>query len=289
MTDYDLHGGASGLTLAQDLPRIFGHRVPCIILTGDITTATLKVIAGSACHHVTKPVKPQVLLDLVSGLMLAARSEAAARTVAPSGADRTTVHVVDDDPMICEAMRRLFEAEGWGVATYASAEDFLAAPRPGGSACLLLDNVLPGMSGLELVAKLRSKHSLLPAVMLTGHGDATVAVAALKAGASDLIEKPASAADLLASVRRALAAAKDSQAQAEARKAAREKFSSLTPRERDVLFEVLDGAPNKIIAADLGINQRTVENHRAAVMRKTGAGSLPALIRLALAADVKRD
>jgi len=288
LTDFDLHGGASGLTLAQDLPRILGRPAPCIILTGDITTETLKAISGSACHYVTKPVKPDVLLDLVSDLMHAARSEAAARCDQSSVQTGTAVHVIDDDPMICEAMRRLFEAEGWSVATWPSAEEFLAAPRPEGAACLLVDNILPGMTGLDLVAQLRAEDSLLPAVMLTGHGDAALAVAALKAGVSDLIEKPASAADLLASVRRAIESAKDSHAQSEARKAAQERFSRLTPRERDVLFEVLGGSPNKIIAADLGINQRTVENHRAAVMRKTGAGSLPALIRLALAADVRR-
>jgi two-component system CheB/CheR fusion protein len=286
LTDFDLQGGANGLTLAQDLPKILGRPLPSVILTGDITSSTLKAISGSACRHVTKPVKPGVLLELVSAQMGAAR--AGAKGVRTAGSTATAVHVIDDDPMICEAMRRLFEAEGWSVEAWTSAEAFLDAPRPNGAACLLVDNILPGMTGLDLVTQLRAEGCHLPAVMLTGHGDAALAVAAFKAGASDLIEKPASAAELLASVRHAIATAEDSLMQAAARQAAQEKFSTLTPRERDVLLEVLAGSPNKIIAVDLGINQRTVENHRAAVMRKTGAGSLPALIRLALAADVHR-
>lgn len=285
LTDFDLDGGTSGLRLAEDLPDVLGEAVPSIILTGDITTATLKSIAGSAHRQVTKPVMPEVLLAQISDLMQNSRST---RLTSSSPADPTvtTVHVIDDDPVIRETMRRLFEAEGWTVATYASAEDFLALPRPAGSACLLVDSVLPGMNGVALIAQLRSQKSFLPAVMLTGHGDAAMAVAAMKAGASDLIEKPASASDLLASVRQAMKAGRDGVPPDATRIAAEAHFQSLTKREREVLLKVLNGIPNKIIADDLGINQRTVENHRASVMRKTGAASLPALVRLALVARV---
>jgi two-component system CheB/CheR fusion protein len=151
---------------------------------------------------------------------------------------------------------------------------------------LLIDSVLPGMSGIELIRHLRAENSSLPAVVLTGHGDATTAVAALKAGASDLIEKPASAIQLLDSVRKAIGAAQDISLRANFRKTAQQQLSALTKREQEILARILEGAPNKIIAADLGINQRTVENHRASVMRKLGVASLPDLVRLALAADM---
>jgi len=288
LTDFDLHGRTSGLKLAQDLPDILGTTVPTVILTGDITTETLKSIAASPCHQVTKPVMPEVLLATISDLIHKARAEKI-RTEQSHGASRTTICVVDDDPVIREAMRRLFEAEGYMVTTYASAENFLAAPRPEGTACLLIDNLLPEMDGVTLVDRLRVEKTQIPIVMLTGHGDAALAVAAMKAGAADLIEKPASAADLLTSVRQAISVAKDGKegrAPGEARKAARRRFDDLTKREHEVMEQVLDGVPNKIIAAELGINQRTVENHRAAVMRKTGASSLPELVRLALLADV---
>jgi len=284
LTDFDLHGGTSGLTLARDLPDVLGDTVPTIILTGDISSETSQTIAGSAFRQVTKPVMPEVLLAQISYLMLTARATKA-ETADRAGNSGTTVHVIDDDPMIRATMRRLFEAEGWMVVTHSSAEEFLALPRPEGACCLLVDNLLPGMDGVALVALLRSEGSHLPAVMLTGHGDAAVAVAALKAGASDLIEKPAGAADLLDSVRHAIRTSEKGQALAQSLKAAQERFATLTAREREVLSRVLTGAPNKIIAHDLGINQRTVENHRAAVMRKTGATSLPELIRFALAAD----
>ena len=286
LTDFDLHGGTTGLQLAQDLPDVLGETVPTIILTGDITKATLKGIASSPYHHVMKPVMPEVLLAMISDLLQNTRS-ARPGTTRSLQATGMTVHVVDDDPMIRETLRRLFEAEGWKVVSYTSAEDFLSKPRPEGDACLLVDNLLPDMDGISFISLLRSQKSTLPVVMLTGHGDAAVATAALKAGASDLIEKPASAADLLSSVRHAIDLAQNDEAKTQSHKVARKPFAQLTAREREVLTLVLAGHPNKIIANELGINQRTVENHRAAVMRKTGAGSLPALVRLALAANIQ--
>ena len=284
LTDFDLRGGSSGLALAQDLRDVLGGTVPTIILTGDITTATRDTLAATPYLQVAKPVKPQVILARISDLMLKARTDAA-KAARGADASGTTVHVVDDDPMIRETMRRLFKAEGWGVATHASAEDFLAAPRPEGATCLLVDNVLPGMDGVALIALLRAENLSLPVVMLTGHGDATMAVRALKAGASDLIEKPASAAELLAAVRLALRKGEDLHPRHDLQQTARLRFASLTAREREVLARVLAGEPNKIIAAEMGLNQRTVENHRASVMRKTGSPSLPALVRLAFAAN----
>jgi two-component system, chemotaxis family, CheB/CheR fusion protein len=290
LTDYDLHGGRSGLKLSQDLPDILGQSVPTVILTGDITTETLKAISASPCHQVTKPVMPEVLLATISDLMRKARVEKNRNEHSPRQSG-TAIHVIDDDPVIREAMRRLFEAENYIVTTYPSAEDFLDAPRPEGAACVLIDNLLPEMDGVTLIDRLRVEKTRLPTVMLTGYGDAAIAVAAMKAGAADLIEKPASAAELLASVRNAIASAKygkEEGARGKTRDAARLRFNTLTKREREVMAMVLEGAPNKIIAADMGINQRTVENHRAAVMRKTRAASLPELVRLALLADVHK-
>lgn len=284
LTDLDLRGNTSGLMLANALPEILGHPVPTIILTGDITLATLKTLGASEYSQVVKPVKPDVLAKMISDRMRSART-ARARTDRHAEAAKVTVHVIDDDKMIRDITRRLFEAEGWGVVGYATAEEFLQAPRPQGDACLLVDSLLPGKDGVALITQLRAERVQLPAVMLTGHGDAALAVAALKAGASDLLEKPVSAADLLAAIRSALKTGADTRPQTDQRKAAQNQLAELTVRERQVLTRVLAGEPNKNIAADLGINQRTVENHRASVMRKTGVKSLPALVRLALVAN----
>lgn len=279
LTDYDLDDDDDGLSLAQNLAELLGNDLPTIILTGDITTPTLQAIDAAGFAQVIKPVMPDELLGQISSLLTSTMG-----TKRPHNGQRdgiTTVHVVDDDLMVRETMRRLFEVEGWSVRTYASSEDLLASARPSESDCLLIDNNLPRMNGVTLIATLRHEGLNLPMVMLTGHGDVSIAVEAFKAGASDLIEKPASAADLLASLRRAIAVKTGDSGQSKAAASARKRFTSLTPRETDVLAGVLQGAPNKIIASDLGINQRTVENHRASVMRKTGAASLPELVRLA--------
>ncbi|MDP3340497.1 chemotaxis protein CheB [Frigidibacter sp.] len=289
LTDADLLGAASGVSLALDLPGVLNRSVPTIILTGDITTATLQCISATSFNQISKPVAPEVLLERISGLLQESRAAKLSGLPGPAAADHRVLHVVDDDPMIRATTRHLFEAEGWTVVTHPSAEAFLAAPRPPPGACLVVDGVLPGMNGLALLEVLRAERSTLPAVVLTGHGDIAMAVSAMKAGAADLIEKPARAADLMASVLRAVEGSTDQRLRAASRRAAQVSLADLTPREHDVLVRVLGGTPNKVIAADLGINQRTVENHRAAVMRKTGAASLPELVRLAIAAGWRMD
>ena len=206
-------------------------------------------------------------------------------TVTEPVATRPVIHLIEDNPAMREAERAVFEDAGWKVLDYIAAEDFLSGPRPSGEACLVVDVMLPGMNGLALLEVLRQESSRVPAIMLTGRGDAAAAVAAMKAGAVDFIEKPADQTVLLKSVADAVERARDVRARDVARAEAKACFEKLTPREHDVMRMVLDGTPNKNIAVDLGINQRTVENHRANLMRKTGAPSLPALVQMFLKAS----
>ena len=178
----------------------------------------------------------------------------------------------------------MLEDDGRVVETYASCEAFLDGFHSDKSACLLIDAYLPGMSGLELLEKLRDGGHSLPAIMITGNGDVPMAVKAMKAGALDFIEKPIAGKDLAASIDRALELSQDSNKLLKLRESAWAHLAGLTSRQREVMERVLAGHPSKNIAADLGISQRTVENHRASIMKKTGSKSLPALARLALIA-----
>jgi two-component system CheB/CheR fusion protein len=217
-------------------------------------------------------------------LAAAIQHELAAAQHAPAPDTRALLHVVDDDPAIAAAIRELFEVEGLAVQTYSSGEAFLDAFRPGREGCLLIDLRLPGITGLEVMRRLRAAGHHLPSIVITGQGDLPMAVRAMRAGALDFIVKPISTAELRSAVANGLARAHDTTAQAAWREAAAQHLAGLTERQREIMHLVLAGQPNKNIAADLGISQRTVENHRAAIMQKTGAGSLPALARLAFAA-----
>jgi two-component system CheB/CheR fusion protein len=192
--------------------------------------------------------------------------------------------VVDDDPGVRLALVSILEAGGRVAAGYADGESFLRAYAPGAGACLLVDACLPGMSGIELIERLRAGGDQLPAIVITGRSDVPMAVRAMKAGASDFIEKPVREAELLSSVSRAVEQSRDETARGAWRADAARHVASLTPRQREIMARVLQGQPSKNIAVDLGISRRTVENHRASIMTKTGAASLPALARLALAA-----
>jgi two-component system CheB/CheR fusion protein len=144
---------------------------------------------------------------------------------------------------------------------------------------------MPGMSGLDLLQRLKNEGARLPAIMITGQGDVPMAVEAMRAGAADFIEQPIRRDELFASIERALERTRDSAKTSVSREAAATRLAGVTARQRQIMELVLAGHPSKNIAADLGVSQRTVENHRAAVMKKTGSHSLSALIRLALAAD----
>ena len=196
-----------------------------------------------------------------------------------------TIFVVDDDSTVREAMRDLLQEHGRTVETYASSEAFLDAYRPGSEGCLLVDARMPGMGGLALLQRLKGEGSRLASIMITGQGDVPMAVEAMRAGAADFIEKPIRRNELFASIEHALEHIRDSAKLSVRREAAATRLAGLTARQRQIMELVLAGHPSKNIAADLGISQRTVENHRAAVMKKTGSHSLSALIRLALAAD----
>ena len=178
----------------------------------------------------------------------------------------------------------MLEDDGRTVEDFADCEAFLDAYRPGREACLLIDAYLPGMSGLELLQRLSDEGHRIPAVMITGNADVKMSVEAMKAGASDFIEKPIGREELLASVERALEHSQDASKRIAWREDAASHLEGLTPRQKQIMELVLAGHPSKNIAADLGISQRTVENHRAAIMKRTGVKSLPALARLAVAA-----
>jgi two-component system response regulator FixJ len=193
-----------------------------------------------------------------------------------------TIHVVDDDEAVRRGLAALLGAKGYAVETFAAAELFLARPAPKPPACLLVDVRMPGMSGLELQAELKRRGVALPVVVITGHGDVAMAVAALKAGAVDFIEKPFDADALVAAVEEGLRVSMAGQARAADRAEIAARVAALTPREREVMDLVVAGLPNKMIAFRLKIAVRTVEIHRARVMEKTGARNLSELVRMAI-------
>jgi len=287
VADFNLPNGPNGVEVVAKLREKFQRAIPAIVLTGDISTQTLRAIAAVGCTHLDKPVETAELLRAVTNLLAATAPIAAPDTAirTSSGPSSATIFVVDDDAGIRDTVREILEAHGWLVETFASCEAFLAAMRPGREGCLVIDAVLPGMDGFQLLARLKADKLTLPAIMITGHGDVSMAVKAMQAGASDFIEKPFGHEELIASITHALEQAPGSARSEDRRMAAASHLNGLTMRQRQILDLVLAGHPSKNIAADLGISQRTVENHRAAIMRKTGSRSIPALIRLAVAAS----
>jgi two-component system, chemotaxis family, CheB/CheR fusion protein len=289
LADYNLPNGMNGLQLAVKLREELHGKIPVVILTGDTSTGTLRDIARGDCAQLNKPVKLKELTQTIQRLLATAmstpRSPAPHSAEAANGQQQPVIFVVDDDRPIREAIRAVLEEDGRTVEDYDSCEAFLDAYRPGREACLLVDAYLPGMKGLELLRRLAEAGHQLPTIMITGNSDVPMAVQAMKAGALDFVEKPISSGALLANVARALELSRDSSKLTAWRENAASHVAGLTARQRQIMDLVLAGHPSKNIAADLGISQRTVENHRASIMKKTGTKSLPALARLALAAS----
>jgi len=192
------------------------------------------------------------------------------------------VYVVDDDAAVLDAIRMLLRSVGLRAATYTSATDFLAAFDGDQPGCLVLDIRMPVMSGIELQERLHEMGAMIPIVFVTAHGDIPMAVQAVKAGALDFIPKPFRDQDLLDRVQQAIELDLQHRNELSDRAELLRRHATLTAREREVFRLVAAGKANKVIAADLGISQRTVEIHRGRVMEKMQARSLPQLVRIAL-------
>lgn len=199
------------------------------------------------------------------------------------------VFVVDDDAGVRQMISRMVRSVGLRVETYASVQEFLDLYDRRQTGCLVLDVRMPGLSGLDLQERLVALEVALPIIFITGHGDIAMGVRAMKRGAMDFIEKPFQDQVLLDAIHAALARAAGMHDAAQARDDARERLATLTPREREVLALVVDGRPNKQIAAQLGTAEQTIKMHRSRLMKKMDADSLPALVRLAQLAGVTAD
>ena len=200
-----------------------------------------------------------------------------------SAADRT-VFVVDDDEAALHSLCLLLKINGLAPRGYSSASEFLATVNPGARGCVITDLRMPEVDGVQLIRTLKGMGSPLPVIVITGHADISNAVDAMKAGATDFVEKPYESELILRLVRAALEENEDVLDAHASRNRVRERMESLTARERQVLELVVDGASNKMIAATLGISPRTVEIYRASVMSKMRADSLSELVRMTLVA-----
>jgi two-component system, LuxR family, response regulator FixJ len=196
------------------------------------------------------------------------------------------VHVIDDDEALRDSLTFLLRTAGLRVQTHASASAFLAVLPGADLACIVTDVRMPGMSGIELLRRLKELGISVPVIVVTGHGDVPLAVEAMKFGAADFLEKPFDDEILLASVRSALRQRIGEVKRQTERAEIDARLATLSPRERDVLGGLVAGQANKQIAFDLGISPRTVEIYRANLMDKMKAGSLSDLVRMALIAGI---
>ena len=199
--------------------------------------------------------------------------------------NNSTVFVIDDQPSIRHALGEMLSVFGYDVEAYESADSFLRALDPMRHGCVVADVRMPGMDGIELVRELARRQVLLPVVVISGHADVPMAVAAIKAGAEDFIEKPVDDVQLVAAINRGLARANEKQRLQERMEDVRSRFKRLTPREVEVFDLVVEGYTSEAIGARLGISTRTVEGYRVQIMDKMQEESVAALIRQAIRLD----
>jgi two-component system, LuxR family, response regulator FixJ len=195
------------------------------------------------------------------------------------------VFVVDDDEGVRNSLRFLLKSLGLACRTLSSATEFLDTYKPDQPGCLVLDVRMPGMSGIELQQQLNMRGAVIPVIFITGHGDVPMAVEAMRQGAFDFLQKPFREQDLIERIQRALEGDSRSRAALAEHARIRKSLDSLTPREREVLILMTRGLANKVMAAELGLSQRTIEIHRARVMEKSGAASLAQLVRMVLSLE----
>ena len=196
--------------------------------------------------------------------------------------DTAIIHIVDDDEPTRVAMRRLLAAEGLEARAYASASEFLDRFTPDAPGCIILDVRLPGLSGLDLQARLVKREDLLPIIFLTGHAEVPDSVRAIQSGALDFLVKPVDGAVLLAAVQRALERNREDRNLRARRQEILAKYERLTDREKEVFAHLVRGQLNKQVAADLNISERTIKQHRARIYSKLDTDSMAGLVLIAV-------
>lgn len=198
---------------------------------------------------------------------------------------KATVHIVDDDQAVRKSLKLLVRSAGLDACTYQGGQEFLDRYTPSKPECLLLDLRMPGMDGLELQRELRKRDIHIATVFLSGHGDIPIAVRALREGALDFVEKPFSNDDLLRRLHQSIDTDTEQERARMDRREAEQRLALLTAREREVVDMLVAGKINKVIGHELGISTRTVESHRARIMRKLGVDSLSDIFKLVLASE----
>lgn len=285
LTDFNLPAGRNGVELMDHLRATLNRPLPTIVLTGDISTEAKTTLAEADCLHLQKPVVPAALLRAIGQLCPAAPLPAPSTPPGIVPQPLPMTYVVDAEARVRASVCALLTAHGREAQGFDSAEAFLEGYRVRRPGCLVVNPVLPDRSGIGLLGELRARGDSLPVILMTNDEDIGLAVAAMRAGACDFITKPVGRDDLLASIDRATRQSHGTHLTDEAHADASSCYAELTTRQKEVMDMVLAGHPSKNIAADLGISQRTVENHRAEIMHRMGVRSLPELARKVLMID----
>ena len=202
---------------------------------------------------------------------------------------KATIFIIDDDASVRRSLSRLLRSEGIRTESFDSATAYLERDAYDGLGCVLLDINMPGMSGIELQARLAEQRHELPIVFLTGHGDVSNSVMAMKRGARDFLNKPVDRADLLQAIQPSLTYHRQVLEDLKTRETVQARLDSLTPREHEVMLQLITGAPNKVVADQLHIAVKTVKVHRAHVMEKMGVRSVAELLHLCHLAGIEPD
>lgn len=279
VADFSRLADGAANRLVRELRNRLGPHTPAVVIADEAWSEAQSRPISEPVTYLGKPATAEEITTQVLQALIAARDRLAVPRSKDRHARQQTTFIVDDDRLLRDAMSGLLTARGQNVEVHSSAESFLASYTPLRRGCLVLDDKLPGLRGVELLEKLRAEGVTLPAIMITGHGDIETAVRAMRVGSVDYIEKPVLRARLLSAIDRALEIDKESADSLARQQQLAARFATLTRRERQVLDLVVKGASSKSIARVLNISQRTVENHRAAVMKRMGATSLSDLIR----------